>query len=49
MPSTVEDLAKSLPAHIDRADFRLTVTPTRQTVTYGEPGGPSWHLPPPGR
>ncbi|WP_326772986.1 methyltransferase domain-containing protein [Streptomyces sp. NBC_01445] len=42
---TVEDLAKTLPPHIDRPDFCVTVTPIRQTVTYGEPSGPSWHLP----
>ncbi|MEW2087258.1 methyltransferase domain-containing protein [Streptomyces sp. NPDC005283] len=42
---TVEDLAKVFNSEPDRADFLLTVTPTGQTVSYGDRGGPSWSLP----
>ncbi|MFD7206486.1 methyltransferase domain-containing protein [Streptomyces sp. NPDC059893] len=41
----VEELAKTFTGDIARDDFVLTITPTRQTVTYREPDGPSWHLP----
>ncbi|RZB13373.1 hypothetical protein StrepF001_44535 [Streptomyces sp. F001] len=42
---TVEDLAKAFDDEPARDDFRLTTTPTRQVVSYGGVGGPSWVLP----
>lgn len=42
---TVEDLAKVFDGEPARDDFRVTITPTRQTVSYGDVGGPSWGLP----
>ncbi|MFF1685334.1 MULTISPECIES: methyltransferase domain-containing protein [unclassified Streptomyces] len=44
---SVEKLAATFTEDIEIAhdDFRVAITPTRQTVTYREPGGPSWHLP----
>ncbi|WP_342781617.1 methyltransferase domain-containing protein [Streptomyces cadmiisoli] len=41
----VEGLAKVFADAPAREDFRLTITPTRQTVSYGETDGPSWALP----
>ncbi|MEV6699291.1 methyltransferase domain-containing protein [Streptomyces sp. NPDC051453] len=42
---SVEELAATFTDNIARDDFLLTITPTRQTVTYRETGGPGWHLP----
>ncbi|MFE5261393.1 methyltransferase domain-containing protein [Streptomyces coelicoflavus] len=43
---TVEALAEVFDGEPAREDFRLTVTPTRQVVSYKGPDGPSWELPP---
>ncbi|MFD7445932.1 methyltransferase domain-containing protein [Streptomyces sp. NPDC059909] len=42
---TVEDLDKVFGSEPARDEFVLTVTPTRQTVSYGDTDGPSWALP----
>ncbi|WP_351232170.1 methyltransferase domain-containing protein [Streptomyces sp. NPDC002133] len=42
---TVEDLAKLFLDEPARDDFLLTITPTCQTVTYGDTEGPAWNLP----
>ncbi|MER5465827.1 methyltransferase domain-containing protein [Streptomyces sp. NPDC002668] len=42
---TIEDLAKIFGEEPARDDFLLTITPTRQTVTYADIDGPSWALP----
>ncbi|MFC4612252.1 hypothetical protein ACFO9E_31550 [Streptomyces maoxianensis] len=42
---TVEDLAKVFDDEPPRDEFILTVTPTHQAVSYGDPDGSSWALP----
>ncbi|MFD5627925.1 methyltransferase domain-containing protein [Streptomyces sp. NPDC127072] len=41
----VEDLAAAFPGVPRREEFRVTVTPSRQTVWYESPDGPTWELP----
>lgn len=41
----VEDLAAAFDGTPQRDDFRVTITPTEQTVWYREPDGPAWTLP----
>ncbi|MFJ6069726.1 hypothetical protein ACIQFU_02605 [Streptomyces sp. NPDC093065] len=43
---TVEALAEVFDGEPAREDFRLTITPTRQVMSYKGPHGPSWELPP---
>ncbi|MEU9206916.1 methyltransferase domain-containing protein [Streptomyces sp. NPDC048415] len=41
----VEDLAATFDAVPRRDEFRVTITPSRQTVWYKAPNGPAWELP----
>ncbi|WP_217245363.1 methyltransferase domain-containing protein [Streptomyces sp. AC602_WCS936] len=42
---TVEHLARVFEGAPAREEFRVTITPTKQTVSYGDVGGASWDLP----
>lgn len=43
----IEHLAKVFEGEPSREEFRVTITPTQQTVSYGDADGASWDLPTP--